>query len=81
MITSILDGSINKVKFIKEKYFGLMIPLELKNVDKNILNPQSSWLDKNAYDFEARALSEKFKNNFKLYGKELDHLLTSGPII
>ena len=43
MITTILDGSINKTLFEMENYFGLYIPKILNNVDDNILNPQSSW--------------------------------------
>ena len=81
MITSILDGSIGDSEFVKENYFGLMIPTSLNNVESPILNPTNSWKNKNDYDKEAKALSEKFKNNFKLYGKEVDYLISSGPII
>ena len=81
MITSILDCSINNVSFIKENYFGLMIPTSLSNIDENILNPINSWKNKDQYHEEAIKLAEKFKDNFNLYGKEVEYLINSGPII
>ena len=81
MITSILDGSINKVEFSKENYFGLMIPISLENVDHNILNPINAWPNKELYDKEAKELAQKFKDNFNLYGKKVEYLINSGPVV
>jgi len=81
MITSILDNSINESEYVKENYFGLMIPTSLKNVEDSILNPVNSWTNKDFYDEQARELAGKFRDNFKLYGKEVDYLINSGPII
>ena len=81
MITSILDNSINNSDYIKENYFGLMIPTSLNNVDSSILNPMNSWKDKDLYVSQAKSLAQKFRDNFKLYGKEVDYLINSGPII
>ena len=58
-----------------------MIPISLKSVDSYILNPINSWNNKEKYIEEAKALSEKFKNNFKLYGSKVKYLINSGPII
>jgi len=81
MITSILDGSIDNSQFEKENYFGLSIPLDVKDVDNKILNPINTWPDKNAYDQDARKLAILFKENFKAYGTEVEYLLNSGPLI
>ena len=81
MITSILDGSINNVNYSKEKYFGLMIPSTLSSVNENILNPVNSWKSKESYHQEALKLAEKFKDNFNLYGKKVEYLINSGPIV
>ena len=81
MITSILDGSIDNSQFEKENYFGLSIPLDVKDVDNKILNPINTWPDKNAYDQDARKLTILFKENFKAYGTEVEYLLNSGPLI
>ncbi|MDC1050680.1 phosphoenolpyruvate carboxykinase (ATP) [Candidatus Marinimicrobia bacterium] len=81
MITSILDGSIDNAYFSKEKYFGLMIPNQLDNVDMNILNPINTWSDQSNYDKEAKNLANLFRKNFESYGSEVEYLLNFGPII
>ena len=67
IITSILDGSIEKTEFSRERFFGLNIPLSLKNVDSNILNPQNAWSNQSLYTEVAEKLAEMFKENFNQY--------------
>ena len=81
MITSIINGSITNSSFKKEDYFGLYIPEAVPNVDDNVLNPINAWPSKEGYHNEAIKLAKLFKNNFKKYGKELEYLIDSGPII
>ena len=81
MITSILNGSADNAGYIKEQYFGLMIPLSLNNIDKKILNPINSWKSEDEYKLEAVKLAEKFKSNFKIYGKKVEYLINSGPVV
>jgi len=81
MITSILNGSIDDAQFEKENYFGLMIPTDVNGVDKEILNPMNTWTNKSQYDKDAKNLAYLFRENFKSYGKEVEYLLNSGPII
>ena len=81
MITSILNDSINNSKFYKEEYFGLQIPNTVENVDDSILNPINTWNNKDEYHTEAIKLSELFKENFKVYGEEVNYLLNSGPVV
>ena len=79
MITSILNDSINESIFQTESYFGLDIPIDLDNVDSNILNPVNAWEDKKKYNTEAVKLIKLFKENFLLYGESVNHLIKSGP--
>ena len=81
IITSILDGSINKSNYEKEKFFGFDVPTSLNEVDSSILNPRNSWKDKDAYDKEAHNLAKLFRNNFKTYGDTVEYLEKSGPIV
>ena len=81
IITSILDGSINKSTFEKELYFGLDIPLTLNNVDSSILNPINAWKNKDEYDTVAKNLAKLFKDNFMIYGNDVNYLVKSGPIV
>jgi len=79
IITSILEGGIEKSNFVKEDYFGLLIPEALKNVDSDILNPQNMWSDKEMYVKVAKKLSDMFKENFEQYGEEVEYLKEYGP--
>ena len=81
MIDAILDGLLDNTYYTKEKYFGLSIPDFVKGVDKKLLNPINGWKDKSLYNKEAIKLSKLFKENFMKYGKEVEHLIKSGPII
>ena len=81
IITSILNGSINNVSYIKEDFFGLNIPTNLGEIDKKVLNPINSWENKNKYINEAKRLAKLFKDNFENYGKDVEYLIKSGPIV
>ena len=81
IITSILNGSINNVSYIKEEFFGLNIPTNLGEIDKKVLNPINSWENKNKYINEAKRLAKLFKDNFENYGKDVEYLIKSGPIV
>ena len=79
MITSILDGSIERSKFVEDEYFGLNYPVELDGVDNNLLNPKNIWKDASEYDYQAKKLGDLFVNNFKKYGSQVLYLVESGP--
>ena len=79
MITSILDGSIEKSVFDIDPIFGLSIPITVNNVETKVLNPRQSWENKNLYDDSAMELAQLFIDNFKTYGEEVLYLENSGP--
>jgi len=79
IVTSILNGDIEKADFVKEPVFGLEIPSFLDGVENAILVPRNSWSDTDAYDKTADILANKFKNNFKLYSEQEPSLEKAGP--
>ena len=79
MITAILNGSIERSTFYSDSIFNLSIPRELEGVDSNVLDPRSSWENKEQYDKSARDLARKFIDNFSTYGSEISDLISSGP--
>ena len=81
MINAILGGLLDNTYYTKEKYFGLSIPDYVKGVNKKILNPINAWKDKKSYSIEAIKLSSQFKENFKIYGKKVEYLINSGPLV
>ena len=81
MINAILGGLLDNTYYTKEKFFGLSIPDYVKGVNKKILNPVNAWKDKDSYSKEAISLSSQFKENFKIYGKKVEYLINSGPLV
>lgn len=79
IISSILNGSIERSNFTKEQCFGLSIPIELDNVRSDILNPENMWLDKYKYRKVSKQLSLMFRENFKQYGADVRYLESYGP--
>lgn len=66
-VNAILDGSIHNAEFVKDPIFGFERPTALPNIDSHLLDPRSTWPDKNAYDQKAKDLGMKFIKNFKKY--------------
>jgi ATP-dependent phosphoenolpyruvate carboxykinase len=66
-VDAILDGSIAKSKFVKDKVFGFDVPTSLTGVDANMLQPRSSWADKPAYDDALADLGRMYAINFERY--------------
>lgn len=65
MITAILNGSLAKVPYEPEPFFGLDIPTEIPHstVPAEILNPKKAWSDAAAYDTKAHDLAQRFRTN------------------
>ena len=78
MLTAILEGELDNVKFTPDLNFKILIPDNVPGVDSNILNPRNTWKDKDAYDSKAKELITLFKNNFAKYESFGDYS-KSGP--
>ena len=66
MVNAAIEGRIPK-DFEREPFFGLMIPKSVPDVPSDVLNPRNAWPDKDAYDKQARALSQLFFDNFQRF--------------
>ncbi|TCZ60928.1 phosphoenolpyruvate carboxykinase [Roseicella aquatilis] len=67
LLRAALDGSLAKVEFVKDPFFGLMMPKSVPHVPAEVLNPRESWADKAAYDATASKLVGLFEENFKTF--------------
>ncbi len=65
LLRAALDGSLAKVTFRKDPFFGLMIPEAVSDIPADVLDPRQSWTDKAAYDTTARNLVSRFAANFE----------------
>jgi phosphoenolpyruvate carboxykinase (ATP) len=66
MVNAAIEGRIPK-EYERENFFGLMIPKNVPDVPGEVLNPRNAWADKEAYDEQARKLSQLFFDNFQRF--------------
>lgn len=67
LLRAALDGTLAQAEFVKDPFFGLMIPKSLPGVPSEVLNPRETWADKAAYDRTAKELVARFEKNFESF--------------
>lgn len=78
MVNDAISGKLKNSEFEEDHIFGLSIPKTVEDVPTTILQPINAWTNKEAYDKQARDLVARFKDNFKKFGPETEHLEKSG---
>ena len=58
---------------------NLEFPTTLGSVDPSILNPRSTWEDKEAYDAQRLALAKLFQDNFGKFSGDAGKFAAHGP--
>jgi phosphoenolpyruvate carboxykinase (ATP) len=80
MIKAILEGQLNNVETQADPIFGVHIPLKVKGVPDDILQPRNTWKNKESYDEKAKELAIQFVENFKEYESNVDKsILSASP--
>ena len=79
IVNAALAGDLDKVKTQKDPVFGLAIPIEIKGVPSNVLNPRETWPNPAAYDAEAKKLASMFRENFEKIGNVDTATKNAGP--
>ena len=67
LLRAALDGSLARAEFVRDPFFGLMMPKAVPGIPASVLNPRDSWADKAAYDRTARTLVGLFEKNFQTF--------------
>ena len=67
LLRGALDGSLTKMEFHQEPFFGLAIPAHVPGIPDEVLDPRQAWADKAAYDRMAKHLIERFEANFATF--------------
>jgi phosphoenolpyruvate carboxykinase (ATP) len=71
MVDAALNGSLANVEYHYDELFHLNIPKSCPGVPSEILKPKNTWVDKQAYDTQAKMLAKKFSDAFdKAYGNK-----------
>ena len=79
LLNAALDGSLNRGEFRKDPNFGFEVPVELDGCT-HLLDPRSTWADKDEYDRTAARLVELFVENFAEFADHVDEgVRQSGP--
>lgn len=81
IIHAILDGSIDDEETQLLPYFNLAIPLQLKGVDTELLDPRNSYEDPDEWDSKAQELARLFIENFEKFTDDpaAAKLVSAGP--
>jgi phosphoenolpyruvate carboxykinase (ATP) len=72
MLNSVLDGSLLNEEYRTDANFGFAVPVAVPGVDSAILDPRSTWADKDAYDATAKKLVGQFIENFSQFADHVD---------
>jgi len=72
LLNAALDGSLNEAEFRKDPNFGFDVPVAVPGVDSAILDPRSTWADKDEYDRTAEKLVQLFVDNFEQFAAHVD---------
>ncbi|MCR4711681.1 MAG: phosphoenolpyruvate carboxykinase (ATP), partial [Clostridia bacterium] len=79
MITAALTGAIEKADFVTDPTFGVQVPTWIEGVPSELLIPENTWVDKDAYQASCRKLTESFRENFKKYTLMSQEVVDAGP--
>jgi phosphoenolpyruvate carboxykinase (ATP) len=81
MVTSAINGTIEKVTAKHHDVFNFEIPSSCPGVPDEFLDPRNTWSDKDKYDAAARRLAGLFIKNFEKFGIVEEEIIKAGPRI
>jgi len=80
LLNAALDGSLKNVEFRKDPNFGFDVPVAVPGIDSAILDPRSTWADKEDYDRTAAKLVDLFVENFAEFAEHVEEgVRQAGP--
>ncbi|MBU8933072.1 MAG: phosphoenolpyruvate carboxykinase (ATP) [candidate division Zixibacteria bacterium] len=80
LLNAALDGSLDKVEYKEDPFFGVQVPTSCPGVPEEILNPRNTWANKEAYDKKANYLAGLFRENFRQFEEQTPkEVIAAGP--
>ena len=70
MIDAIHEGELDDVEYNKFDVFNLSVPTHIEGIPDDVLWPENTWDDKDAFKTQLRKLAEQFQANFQKYADE-----------
>ncbi|MCK5799556.1 MAG: phosphoenolpyruvate carboxykinase (ATP), partial [Deltaproteobacteria bacterium] len=67
LLNAALEGELDEVEYREDDLFQFRVPTSCPNVPVEVLDPSSSWGNKDEYWSRYDALAARFRENFKLF--------------
>jgi phosphoenolpyruvate carboxykinase (ATP) len=80
LLHAALSGRLDDVEYRVDPTFGFDVPARVPGVDRQLLDPRSTWRDPDAYDRKARELAQMFRDNFAKFEADAgEAVAAAGP--
>ncbi len=80
LLNSALDGKLKDVEYGVDPVFGFQVPKHCEGVPDSVLDPGSSWPDRDVYMQRYRELGARFVENFKRFEADSpSEVVRAGP--
>ncbi len=79
LLRAALSGELDGVEYRTDPVFGFEVPVEVPGVESKLLDPRSTWADREAYDRRASELAAMFRDNFKKFEEAGEAIVAAGP--
>jgi phosphoenolpyruvate carboxykinase (ATP) len=81
MVRAALAGELNGVETVADPVFGMAVPVAVRHVPSDVLQPRGTWADPRAYDAQASELVDMFRRNFEKYASGVaPEVRDAGPV-
>lgn len=80
LLNAALEGNLDNIEYRTDKLFGFSVPTSCPEVPTEVLDPSSSWGNKDEYWKKYDALAARFVENFKLFESGVsEEVKSAGP--
>ncbi len=80
LLNAALTGELDQVEFKTDAIFGFQVPTSCPGVPSDILDPITTWSNKDDYQDRYHRLAEKFVENFKQFHDGVtEEVIAAGP--
>jgi phosphoenolpyruvate carboxykinase (ATP) len=81
MVKAATSGELRNVATKRHPIFNVDVPVSCPGVPDEVLDPQATWPDPDAYEKQARELAQMFVKNFDRFAASLPSaVLQAGPV-
>jgi phosphoenolpyruvate carboxykinase (ATP) len=79
LLTAALSGELAGAEYRLDPVFGFDVPVAVPRIESSLLDPRSTWRDKDAYDRKAAELAGMFRRNFERFPDAGEAVAAAGP--